>query len=246
MVVDGQGDAAWSTSARSSSWSRGWRGWSTFRELANKRVRAAGDVVKPGQDVKVRVLEVDKDARRVSLSLKAPPSRWEPPRRGAAVARRRSSAAPAAARKKKNTSGAAQGLGLELVIRGSASSPRVSRRSRGLPCGDVIHRAPGKRGSHVARFRSILSAFASARRSLSPRRPAEARGRRSAAPRHSSTPSSAGRLLGEGPRADTLNPRDKHHRLASGAARPPSPPMRCSPPATTRRAEPSSPSRSIS
>jgi ribosomal protein S1 len=39
-------------------------------ELANQRVRAAGDVVKPGQDVKVRVLEIDKDARRVSLSLR--------------------------------------------------------------------------------------------------------------------------------------------------------------------------------
>src|SRR5205085_320367 len=39
-------------------------------ELANQRVRAAGDVVKPGQEVKVRVLEIDKDARRVSLSLK--------------------------------------------------------------------------------------------------------------------------------------------------------------------------------
>ena len=39
-------------------------------ELANTRVRTAGDVVKPGQEVKVRVLEVDKDARRVSLSLK--------------------------------------------------------------------------------------------------------------------------------------------------------------------------------
>ena len=39
-------------------------------ELANSRVRAAGDVVKPGQDVQVRVLEIDKDARRVSLSLR--------------------------------------------------------------------------------------------------------------------------------------------------------------------------------
>ena len=39
-------------------------------ELANTRVRAAGDVVRPGQDVQVRVLEVDKDARRISLSLK--------------------------------------------------------------------------------------------------------------------------------------------------------------------------------
>jgi small subunit ribosomal protein S1 len=39
-------------------------------ELASTRVRAAGDVVKPGQEVSVRVLEIDKDARRVSLSLK--------------------------------------------------------------------------------------------------------------------------------------------------------------------------------
>ena len=39
-------------------------------EVANQRVRSAGDVVKPGQEVKVRVLEIDKDARRVSLSLK--------------------------------------------------------------------------------------------------------------------------------------------------------------------------------
>jgi ribosomal protein S1 len=39
-------------------------------ELANQRVRTAGDVVRPGQEVKVRVLEVDKDARRVSLSLR--------------------------------------------------------------------------------------------------------------------------------------------------------------------------------
>ena len=39
-------------------------------ELDNRRVRTAGDVVKEGQEVKVRVLEVDKDARRVSLSLR--------------------------------------------------------------------------------------------------------------------------------------------------------------------------------
>ena len=39
-------------------------------ELAPTRVKSAGDVVKPGQEVKVRVMEVNKDARRVSLSLK--------------------------------------------------------------------------------------------------------------------------------------------------------------------------------
>jgi ribosomal protein S1 len=33
-------------------------------------VRAASDVVKPGQEVQVRVLELDKDARRASLSIR--------------------------------------------------------------------------------------------------------------------------------------------------------------------------------
>ena len=39
-------------------------------ELAANRVRAASDVVKPGQDVAVRILEIDKDARRISLSIR--------------------------------------------------------------------------------------------------------------------------------------------------------------------------------
>lgn len=39
-------------------------------ELAPTRVRAASDIVKPGQEVKVRVLEVNREARRISLSLK--------------------------------------------------------------------------------------------------------------------------------------------------------------------------------
>jgi small subunit ribosomal protein S1 len=39
-------------------------------ELANKRVNSAADVVKPGQTVKVRILEIDSEKRRVSLSIK--------------------------------------------------------------------------------------------------------------------------------------------------------------------------------
>ena len=39
-------------------------------ELSNQRVRAVTDVVKPGETVQVRVLEIDKEARRVSLSMK--------------------------------------------------------------------------------------------------------------------------------------------------------------------------------
>lgn len=39
-------------------------------ELSDQRVRASSDVVKPGQQVRVRILEIDKDARRIALSLK--------------------------------------------------------------------------------------------------------------------------------------------------------------------------------
>lgn len=39
-------------------------------ELSNQRVRSASDAVKPGQEVKVRILEIDADSRRISLSLK--------------------------------------------------------------------------------------------------------------------------------------------------------------------------------
>lgn len=39
-------------------------------ELAANRVRSASDVVKPGQEVQARILEIDKDARRISLSIR--------------------------------------------------------------------------------------------------------------------------------------------------------------------------------
>lgn len=39
-------------------------------ELADHRVKTAGEVVKPGQQVKVSILEIDAQARRMSLSIK--------------------------------------------------------------------------------------------------------------------------------------------------------------------------------
>jgi small subunit ribosomal protein S1 len=39
-------------------------------ELSDRQVRQTTDVVKPGQQVQVRVIEIDKDARRISLSIK--------------------------------------------------------------------------------------------------------------------------------------------------------------------------------
>jgi small subunit ribosomal protein S1 len=61
-------------------------------ELASNRVRAASDVVKPGQEVQARVLEVDKDARRISLSIR---------RAAEAVVTAPAAAAPAVAPAKK-------------------------------------------------------------------------------------------------------------------------------------------------
>lgn len=39
-------------------------------ELSERRVRTPADAVKPNQEVKVRILEVDKEARRISLSVR--------------------------------------------------------------------------------------------------------------------------------------------------------------------------------
>ncbi|MDP9175591.1 MAG: S1 RNA-binding domain-containing protein [Planctomycetota bacterium] len=39
-------------------------------ELSDKQIRSAGDAVKQGQSVNVQILEIDKEGRRISLSLK--------------------------------------------------------------------------------------------------------------------------------------------------------------------------------
>jgi small subunit ribosomal protein S1 len=48
-------------------------------EMSDKRVRAAGDVVSVGQDVQTRILGVDQENRRISLSLKRKPELAEVP-----------------------------------------------------------------------------------------------------------------------------------------------------------------------
>lgn len=55
-------------------------------ELSDQRVRAAGDAVKAGQQVQVRVLEVDPKSRRVSLSLKQAGARGDAIRAAAKAA----------------------------------------------------------------------------------------------------------------------------------------------------------------
>ena len=48
----------------------GLEGLAHISELSERRIRTAADAVKPGQEVKVRILEIDKEARRVSLSIR--------------------------------------------------------------------------------------------------------------------------------------------------------------------------------
>jgi len=40
-------------------------------EMSDKRIKNCGEVVKVGQEVELRVLGVDKEQRRISLSIKA-------------------------------------------------------------------------------------------------------------------------------------------------------------------------------
>jgi len=49
---------------------KGVEGLAHISELAHEHVRAVGDVVQEGQSVRVKVLEVDEDRRRISLSIK--------------------------------------------------------------------------------------------------------------------------------------------------------------------------------
>ena len=48
----------------------GLEGFVHISELADHRVRAASDIVKPGEAVRVKVLEIDPPGRRISLSIK--------------------------------------------------------------------------------------------------------------------------------------------------------------------------------
>jgi small subunit ribosomal protein S1 len=48
-------------------------------ELATHRVRRANEVVQPGQEVQVKVLNIDRNQRRISLSLKAATAETEEP-----------------------------------------------------------------------------------------------------------------------------------------------------------------------
>ena len=64
-------------------------------EMADQRIRACSDVVKPDQEVKVRVLGVDAENRRIKLSLKAETGPAEVP------AQEDASSAPAPKKKRK-------------------------------------------------------------------------------------------------------------------------------------------------
>jgi small subunit ribosomal protein S1 len=52
----------------------GLEGMVHISELSNQRVRTPADVVKIGQEVSVRILEVDSEGRRVSLSMRTSPA----------------------------------------------------------------------------------------------------------------------------------------------------------------------------
>jgi small subunit ribosomal protein S1 len=70
-------------------------------ELSDQRVKAVTDKVKPGQEVEVRVLGVDREQKRISLSMKPPPKEPTPEEIAAIEARRAAEAAAARKRAEK-------------------------------------------------------------------------------------------------------------------------------------------------
>ena len=50
-------------------------------ELAQNRVRRVADIVKPEQEVEVRILKIEPEAKKISLSLRPLPVPSPPPRR---------------------------------------------------------------------------------------------------------------------------------------------------------------------
>ncbi len=79
----------------------GVEGLAHISELSEKRIKNCAEVVKPGQEVEARVLGVDKENRRISLSLK-PATTYSAESHDMAVAGAQASAAkPAKAQRKK-------------------------------------------------------------------------------------------------------------------------------------------------
>ncbi len=58
-------------------------------ELSDRRVKAVGDVVREGQEVEVRVLKTDRQAQRISLSMRPEPQAAPPPAADAKKKRKR-------------------------------------------------------------------------------------------------------------------------------------------------------------
>jgi ribosomal protein S1 len=78
----------------------GVEGLAHISELSEKRIKTCSEVVQPGQEVEARVLGVDKENRRISLSLK-PATTYSPESHDMAVASAQAAAAkPSKLRKK--------------------------------------------------------------------------------------------------------------------------------------------------
>ena len=71
-------------------------------ELADHRINAVTDKVKPGQDVEVRVLGVDRENQRIKLSMKTPPKMPTPEELAEFAAKRAAAAAEAKKRAEKS------------------------------------------------------------------------------------------------------------------------------------------------
>ena len=135
-------------------------------ELAEHHVETPGEVVQPGQEVWVRILEIDEERRRISLSVKRAQAQRQPaaPRPDPAGAPARQPAAPAAAGcpPRRPTSTSPRRSSLRAGRRGRPESPRRA----GSPT-----RSAERRAGRRARSRRAGGSPPRRRPRLPPRRP---------------------------------------------------------------------------
>ena len=136
-----------SPSAPSSRSCPGVEGLVHISELAEHHVESPGEVVTPDQEVWVRILEIDEERRRISLSRQARRDRQHAPARPDARRADRAAAAPQAAAEPAPRTVPDLGASEEVFPRGPGRSGRARARRAGEAPAGRAGRGTGSGGS---------------------------------------------------------------------------------------------------
>ena len=195
-------------------------------ELAHHHVENPREVVEPGDEVKVKILEIDSERRRLSLSVK----RVRPLQRAAAAASRAAPAGPGRGSRRRCATSASPTTcspGPTIVERGCATCARaVAAAEEAEPAAEALpsRRGGGRRASRACgRGARRLEAAEEAAEPEAEEPPLPSEARRGARGRASPLPSRSPRLAAE-PKADAApRPRPSRRRRGRAAPRWPSP-----------------------